>query len=221
MDVTTQLLNNDRISGMGGNTSPDIAASSKSLVHAAGSNILKPIEQNITAFPISVQYKDSVGLFGSENTFIKINLNITDTISMSVSVEEPDEFFSFITIPASEDESIYASAKELYEEEIEEVYKSAFFNSGIKSPETTRISVNLENTGTGNKYVDRYLDVTLYNRDKQPIEYDLMYLKPNDYFYVGIHARKLTRLPYNIKVIVGLEYLSTFNLTSEQRRYEG
>jgi len=35
-----------------------------------------------------------------------------------------------------------------------------------------------------------------------------MYLPPNDYFYIGFHARNTRRLPYNVECFIGVGYVS-------------
>lgn len=217
MDVTDQLLTNN----VSSSTNAKSLASSRSLNFASGASIDKPIQQTITAFPISIEYKDTVGLFGAENAFIKFDLKITDSISLFTTIEGPDDFFSMIISRIEEDQTDYSSARELYENELDTNFSASLYNSGIKSPDTSRISVDLENVGTGNQYVDRWLDVTFYDRNRRPIEHDLIYIKPNDSFYVGFHARKTNRIPYNVKITIGREYLSSFKLTPDQRRYEG
>ena len=34
-----------------------------------------------------------------------------------------------------------------------------------------------------------------------------MYVRSNDYFYIGIHARNTKRLPFNVECVLGKEFL--------------
>ena len=42
---------------------------------------------------------------------------------------------------------------------------------------------------------------------------------PKDFFYIGFHARNTKRLPYNVNLKVGGEFISEYDLTPEERRY--
>lgn len=44
-----------------------------------------------------------------------------------------------------------------------------------------------------------------------------MYVRMNDFFYIGFHARNTKRLPYNVSLVVGEEYVS--GLDTDQERY--
>ena len=61
---------------------------------------------------------------------------------------------------------------------------------------------------TGNKYIDAWFDVRLYTKNREEHPYDKMYVRLNDFFYIGFHARNTRRLPYNVKCVIGQEYLS-------------
>ena len=71
------------------------------------------------------------------------------------------------------------------------------------------VSVELEDVGTGNIYIDNWLEPMLYTRDQQMWGYDKMYVRPKDVFYVGVHARNTRQLPYNIKLKIGYEYIQS------------
>ena len=79
------------------------------------------------------------------------------------------------------------------------------------------VSVDLENLKTGNKYIDNWFDVRLYSKSREEHPYDKMYVRLNDYFYIGFHARNTKRLPYNVKCVIGREYIS--GLSPEGMRY--
>ena len=79
------------------------------------------------------------------------------------------------------------------------------------------VSVDLENLKTGNKYIDSWFDVRLYSKTREEHPYDKMYVRMNDFFYIGFHARNTRRLPYNVKCVIGREYIS--GLGPEGMRY--
>ncbi len=224
MDVTQQILSTVQTYGGTSNNNPRSLASSKNLNFAKGTSIEKAVVQNVTAFPVKLRYSDQIGLFGSENLFIRFQLNITDAITRIESIEEPDGYLTVlntrITLDGATDN--YETATETYGVTDSDVnYSAADFLSTITNPATTRISVNLTNLKTGNRFVDNWLDVTIYDKNKKAHSYDLMYLKPNDYFYIGFHSRAPKRIPFNVEVEIGREYLSVFNMTAQQKRYEG
>jgi hypothetical protein len=79
------------------------------------------------------------------------------------------------------------------------------------------VSVDLENLKTGNKYIDSWFDVRLYSKAREEHPYDKMYVRLNDFFYIGFHARNTKRLPYNVKCVIGREYIS--GLSPDSMRY--
>ena len=75
MDVTQQINKQMMLSG-GGSSRPEYFSVNRSLDRSKGSNsLLNPDTQRVTAIPYQANYKDSVGLFGAENVFIKIQLD--------------------------------------------------------------------------------------------------------------------------------------------------
>ncbi len=87
MDVTQEILNNHLLYGGSDNTAPGGLAVSKSLNYAKGASIQKPVLENVSVLPRRLKYADTVGLFGAENVFVKVNLNIKDTGNLCF--EEP------------------------------------------------------------------------------------------------------------------------------------
>ena len=47
----------------------------------------------------------------------------------------------------------------------------------------------------------------LYTRERKMWGFDKMYVRPKDFFYIGVHARNTRQLPYNVDVTVGAELL--------------
>ena len=81
------------------------------------------------------------------------------------------------------------------------------------------VSIDLTNLKTGNKFIDTWFDVRLYNRQRIEHPYDRMYVKLDDVAYVGFHARNTKRLPYNVKVRVGDVFIDITDLSPDQLRY--
>jgi len=83
------------------------------------------------------------------------------------------------------------------------------------------VSVRLKDIGTGNIYIDNWLEPMLYTRERKMWGYDKMYIRPKDFFYVGVHARNTRHLPYNIEVIVGEEYKQSSDLNEAELVADG
>jgi len=86
-------------------------------------------------------------------------------------------------------------------------YYGARFLNVIPTTFDPWVSIDLNNIGVNNIYIDTWLDTMLYTRERRMWGYDRMYVRPKDVFYVGIHARNTRHLPYNVNVTVGLELL--------------
>lgn len=220
MDVTNEILQNHIIYGGSDNTNPAYTSSSKSLNYANGASINNPIAERISVIPFSLNYADTVGLMGAENTFVRVDLNIVDTGTGLIP-----------TINSYRDAKVSAETATINQYETGEIdinrnqpitntYEDGIITFGdLPSYADPLISVDLANLKTGNKYIDAWFDVRLYTKDKQEYEYDKMYVRKRDYFYIGFHARNTRRLPYNVEVKIGEEYLDNNTLTPEQRRY--
>ena len=76
MDVTQAIEN--KILKLGGYSSSNVNnySATKSLNFAQGININTAPEEVITAIPFTFKYEDKIGLFGAENRFVKIKLDI-------------------------------------------------------------------------------------------------------------------------------------------------
>ena len=222
MDVTQQLNNAILTMGGSGTTNPSYAASSKSLNYAKDKNsIQNAATERVTAIPYVLNYKDTVGLFGAENIFIKVQLNIQSAASAFTNINTP--------------ENTYYPVWTFFEEGIENFYESALFDftadrNIVNTYEPAKISndlstfnkpyvrVDLTNLKTGNQYIDNWFDVRIYTKNREEYAYDTIYLGINDYFYLGFHARNTRRLPYNVQVEIGNEYLEFYDLNSVQKR---
>lgn len=267
MDVTEEILRNTMLYGASDNTAPGGLSSSRSLNYAVGGSIRSPELSNVSIIPFTLKYSDSVGLFGKENHFVKVNVSINPEVAFAC-FEEQD--WECATIKNINDEDLYYNQavisldKEVYDNRgidqgfyapgnlniqppdyISDVYAPYSAGSGddldgseyldifdygeytpanILANKLTRknlgiVSIDLINLKTGNKYIDSWFDVRLYTADREEHPYDKMYVSTNDFFYIGFHARNTKRLPYNVECIIGNEYVSSDEMTDEDRRY--
>ena len=209
-DVTQRILDRHTIYGASDNTQPAYSSANKSLNYHTGGSISSPELNNVSIVPFTLNYKDTVGLFGQENHFIKVNVSI-DRNAAFACFEEPgwecaamtQEDISIINTytAAVVDENLDLQTVNTYDPAI------ILFNT-LATKADPYISVDLENLKTGNKYIDAWFDVRLYTKAREEHPYDKMYVRLNDFFYIGFHARNTRRLPYNVKCVIGQEYIS-------------
>ena len=205
MDVTEQITYTRRTYGGSDNTNPAYNASSKSLNYADGGTWQRAVNQSISAIPSTLKYKDSVGLFGATNYFIKVKCDIR-SIQNFVEFEEPG-WLSAKLLEVPEEDAYYTTAVISGLPEDDAKYAQAKITGNLLPYYANPfVSVDLRNFKTGNIYTDSWLDVRLYTADKEEHPYDLMYIRPNQYFYLGIHARNTKRIPYDLELAIGEEY---------------
>ena len=97
-------------------------------------------------------------------------------------------------------------------------YEPAQFINELTILPRSLVKVDLNNLKTGNKYIDSWFDVRLYQKNREEHPYDIMYVPYNSYFYIGFHARNTKRLPYNVSMTVDGLY-SEFTLPAAEKRY--
>ena len=102
-------------------------------------------------------------------------------------------------------------------ESIVNTYEPSEISNDLSQFKNMYVRLDLRNLKTGNKYIDSWFDVRIYTRDKKEYPYDTIYINRNDYIYLGFHARNTRRLPYNVEMDIGYEYLEYDNLSSTQR----
>ena len=77
MDVTEEILQNHLIYGASDNTAPQGLAASRSLNYAAGPSITSVQTMSIFhLIPYALKYQGAVGLFGTENYFVKVKVTL-------------------------------------------------------------------------------------------------------------------------------------------------
>jgi len=224
MNVTDQVIRSHQLYGGSDSNNPSYYSANKSLNYAKGSNSLMNARvEKVTAIPSALNYQDSVGLFGAENVYIKVQLDIKNTKSIYTDTGSPVNTYEPATIDIDNpDLDIYYEAalldfaKDLF---TENEYEPAVLANKIDTIARPLVSIDLANLKTGNKYIDAWFDVRLYTKDRKEHAYDKMYINPKEFFYIGFHARNTKRLPYNVSMTVGDVFTSEYNLPSSERRY--
>ncbi len=219
-DVTQRILDRHIIYGGSDNTDPAYYSSNRSLNYAQGGSINSPENSSVSIIPFTINYSDTVGLFGKENHFIKVNVIIEPSVAFACFEEEGWEC-AHVTDGQASTTNTYSSSVIDISKDLTVV--NTFDPAELKENQLSikpdaYISVDLNNLKTGNKYIDAWFDVRLYNKERQEHPYDKMYVRVNDFFYIGFHARNTKRLPYNVDCVIGKEYIS--GLKPEQERYK-
>ena len=222
-DVSATLDRYDLQYGGMGSTKQQATSVNRRLDYAAGNTIQSPVVELVSTTPAVLNFENVVGLFGAENTFVKVNLNIVSTAVTEQSFELSDGYFTAFVDrrAASGDAPDYLTTVIQDNLDLTTVndYEPAIMTSSLGFAVNPVVSVTLENLKTGNIYIDNYLDMELYGPDRRTTGSDTIYVSTDGFFYIGFHARKTKRLPYKAKVTIGTEFLSELNLTDEQRRY--
>ena len=222
-DVSATLDRYDLQYGGMGSTKQEATSVNRRLDFAAGNTIQAPVIETVSTSPALLNFENVVGLFGAENTFVKVNLGIVSSAVTENSFEDPDGYFTaLVDRRAPEgDEPTYSTAVIIDNLDLTTVndFEPASMLSSLGTLVVPVVSVTLENLKTGNIYIDNYLDMELYGPDRRVVGNDTIYVGINGYFYIGFHARKTKRLPYRAKVTIGTQFLSALNLTEEERRY--
>ena len=216
MDVTAEILKHDQVYSASDNTNPDRYASGKVLNYASGASIKNADVEEISVVPYNLHYEDAVGLFGVENYFSRINLNVVGDIVLAEYMEPGYNAAKIDLFDTSVSPSYTLAAKDDDAPENDIDWNSAA-TPAITLPDIgteTYLSVQLINHETNNIYNDTHLDVRLYTSEHEEHPYDLMFIKPKDHFFVGIHARNTRRLPYNIEIKIGEEYTPLESITN-------
>lgn len=213
MDVTAQILKQIREQGGSDNTNPAVLGAGKVLNYAAGPSIQRPEELTVTSIPLVVPFEDSIGL-GASNYYIKFKL---DHIQARFACYEPAGWeCARIEIEKYPEASDYAEAvmDETKDRETLNTYEPATLeNSGIKAADHPRLSIRLQNRGTGNIYEDKDFDPFIIKKNHDPISVDKLWCKLNDVFYVGFHVRNTKRIPYKCDVLIGEEVIVKRDIT--------
>lgn len=209
-NVTNQILRTNNVYGSSYSSNPAYAVANKSLNYAEGGSIQRPQLERVSIIPFQLKYQDTVGLFGKENHFVKVSVDINPDVAFSCFEEEFWEC-AVMTDVNELPQSTYLPA--IIDRDIDDTQDVNYQPAKLSLNSLARlsnafVSVDLTNLKTGNKYIDAWLDVRLYTRNRQEHPYDKMYVRLKDTFYIGFHARNTKRLPYNVECAIGQEYVS-------------
>lgn len=230
MDVTTQIRKTANTYGSSDSGRASNNAAAKSLNYAQGASWQKAARQGVGTIPYDIRYADDVGLFGVENYFLRVDLNVTEqnqfldvpnfvdgyySALVLDNAPELDEFYEGVIVSNAIEKDPGWEGARFLDEDLPNIGPDAY------------VSIDLKKLKAGNKYTDAWLDMRLYTSDREEHPYDLMYCRLKDYFYIGIHARNTKRLPYNFECTVGEEYVTLDQIqdkryvmkTSLQQRY--
>ena len=215
-DVTKQIERINRIYGASDYTAPHRHASGKSLNYATGASIQTAELNTVTVIPYTLKYTDNVGLFGAENHFVKVKVNVTGDVLLKCFEELNWECAAIgERFPEERD---WTSARITEDgNTIDEKYEEATMTEAQLRGTNSYLSVYLINKQTGLKCNDAWLDVRLYNEGREEHPYNTMYVKSSDTFYIGFHARNTRRLGYDVECVVGEEYTPYDQI--EDKRY--
>ena len=222
MNVTTEINNKIQSMGGSGSSNPTYLSSNKSLLFANGANNINTApSQRVTAIPVQLNFSDSVGLFGAENTFVKVDLQIQSASSVFANIDFPEN--TYFPVWTFDDATLVndfytADFDFLLDPVTVDTYAPSVITGGLSDYSRPMVSVDLTNLKTGNKFIDAWLEVTLYGKDKKAVDGDFLYTDIDSYFYIGFHARNTRRLAYNVDLKVGVEYLEYSDLTDAQRK---
>lgn len=213
-DVSDQILNTILEYGASGTTEQNYTAAARSLNFDKGATFQSAERQPVTTIPKVFAFKDTVGLFGAENHFVMMAMNLQNPVSAyyeeagweaggtsveSVDLNDPYTFANEGLGPGQ------AYINPFVDETVVNTYEPSVIDGAtvVRNIESKYFKVELNNVKTGNIYVDNWLDVRLYNQYFDEHPYDVMYVKRREPFYIGFHARNTKRLPYNVECIVG------------------
>jgi len=217
-DVTNAVQRIRNTYGGSDNTNPRNLSANKSINYASGNTFINANSLRVTVAPSSFTLTGEVGLFGVENDFIKIDLNILNTGGGGASIPDNDGYSSasFIQEPETSD---YADAAVDYtlDTTVVNSYNAAALSNTLANYYLPTVDIKLINNGTGNIYMDSHVDVSLYTEDRRPLAFDNAFVSAQGCFFIGIHARKSRRLPYNVSVTLGERYVSLLDLNANER----
>ena len=249
IDVTDQIRLYNDLYGGSDNTQAGGLAASKSLNYAPAPTMQQAQPAKTTVYPFTFKLIGQVGLFGAENYYVRVDIDLLNPLNAEF--EEDGwfpaviEYGSPTTVNTYESERIDfdldppppANTQERNDQNLcvdyeyrpndttvlyrKNCYMPALITDPVPFFWDPYVSVRLKDIGTGNIYIDNWLEPMLYTRDRKMWGYDKMYIRPKDFFYVGVHARNTRHLPYNIEVIVGEEYKQSSDLKEAELVADG
>ena len=217
MNVTQEIQQNHIVYGASDYTAPGGLSASKSLNYAKGPSINNPDSASVSVIPYTFRYADSVGLFGAENYFLKVDVEIATNIARACFEEEGWECAYVDYLKQELDPNYYTAEITDKDKTIVNDYKPAdMISNSLPVLRDGYISIDLENIKSNNRFIDDWLDIRLYTQDKEEHPFNKMYMKSRGHFYIGVHARNTKRLPYDIMCEIGLEYRQYDSIEDKQ-----
>jgi len=238
IDVTDQIQLYNQLYGGSDNTQASGLSSSKALNYALAPTLQQAQVVSTTVYPFTFKLVGSVGLMGAENYYVRVDVDLITPIDAEFEEDGWNpadiEYGSATTVNTYESAVINFDADPPPPAPTEEgtcvaymdsnnpgifqfnCYQPAVITNPIPKFWNPLVSVDLNNIGVNNIYIDNWLDTMLYTRDKKMWAYDKMYIRPKDYFYIGVHARNTRQLPYNVEVIVGTEFKESAQIVVEK-----
>ena len=234
VDVTEQIRQYYQLYGGSDNTQAGGLAASKSLNYAPAPTLQQAQRVTTSGYPFTLKLAGSVGLMGAENYYVRVEVNLvtplnpefeedgwfpaaleySDYPEVNTYVEAVIDFDNNLNIPDPTQEGTCVAYMDPNNPGVFQFncYQPALITNPIPLFWDPLVSVDLNNIGVNNIYIDNWLEPMLYTREKKMWGYDKMYIRPNDHFYIGVHARNTRHLPYNIDVTIGTEYKETADL---------
>ena len=249
IDVSDQIRLYNDLYGGSDNTRAGGLAASKSLNYAPAPTMQQAQVVKTTVYPFTFKLNGQVGLFGAENYYVRVEVDLLNPLTTEVEVDgyysadieygPPTEVNTYYSEnidfgadppPPSNLQRLndnnkcigYVTNPFEYPPEIAfNCYMAALITDPLPKFWDPYVSVELKDIGTGNIYIDTWLETMLYTRDRRMWGYDKMYIRPKDTFYIGIHARNTRHLPYNVEVTVGAEYKQSSELSEKELVADG
>ena len=219
MDVTSSINQIQNTYGGGSNSIANALSSSKALNFAEGGSIQKAVKTGIiTQLPFVFNFKGTVGSFGANNQFFEISTNIID---YGIGSATRGDYKQGVIYRQEDTDPYYDAVVIDYDSDLEPVvntFLKAEISDELSSILKPVFSLSLINNGSGNKYEDCWLDTRLYSKYKEEHPYDEMLFRDKDKFYIGFHARNTRRLDYDVQLVLGLEYMSEYELNEQERK---
>lgn len=207
MNVTQEIQKNHIVYGASDYTAPGGLAASKSLNYAKGPTITNPDRATVSVIPYTFRYADSVGLFGAENYFVRVELDIISEVTKACFAEDGWQC-AYIDYNYIDKDPNYNSANiEGKLGNTVNTYESAnLLVDTLPGLPDAYLSIDVSNIKSNNRFTDDWLDVRLYTDKREEHPFETMYVRPRSFFYIGVHARNTKRLPYDLRCEVGMEY---------------
>ena len=216
LGVTDQIRRYHELYGGSDSTDQKSLAASKSLNYAKGATKQRATQIKVGVIVHTLKFVGQIGLFGAENAYARVQLDLANQIGGQVDVDgyEPATI-SWISYP-----TVNTYEQAIIDPALDPVtvntYEPATISDKIIPMFNPKVSVRADNLKTGNIYYDDWLDVQLYTKHGEMWPFDIMYLDPKDYFFIGFHARDFRRLDYNVDCIIGEEYLPAADVERQE-----